>query len=104
MLTGCFALGVVLVKSMLMPRPPLLVKAPPLIATGDWVLSPSDDVFLMFVRVMVRFCAMRWPVGMPTEIPVTAYRISESVSWFARPGSSMRPPQSPGLWGDQTPQ
>src|ERR1700694_383914 len=86
-----------------MAGPPLLVNAPPLIATGECVLSPSEEVFLMFVRVIVKFWNVRDPLGMPTEIPVTAYRISESVSWFALPGSSTSPPQSPAVIAGQTP-
>src|SRR4029077_3405034 len=103
MVRGCDALGVTLLKSTLIPRPPLLVNAPPLIDTGDCVLRPSEEVFLMFVRVRVRFSNVRDPVGRPTEIPVTAYRISESVSWFFVPGSSISPPQSPAVAAGQTP-
>src|ERR1700732_1609559 len=103
MVTGWNALGTTLVKLTSMARPPLFVKAPPLIETGECVLSPSDDVFLMFVRVIVRFWNVRDPVGMPTVIPVTAYRISESVNRFAMPASSTTPPQSPAVGAGQTP-
>jgi hypothetical protein len=64
MVTGWDKLGVTPLTSTLMPRPPLLVNAPPVIDTGDCVLSPSEEVFLMFVRVRVRFSNKRDPVGL----------------------------------------
>src|SRR5258708_2266531 len=93
--SGCAALGETPVRSTLIPRPALPVKAPSVIESGDCVATPSADVLRTLLRVIVRFCATRGRVGVLTEIPVTAYRTSESVNVFALPGSRMRAAQSP---------
>src|ERR1700730_8461050 len=103
MTSGCPAMGETPVRSTLIPRPPLAVKAPSVIESGDLVATPSAAVLRTLLRVMVRFSASRDPVGMLTEMPVTAYRISESVSEFAMPGSRTRPVQSPGPAAGQAP-
>src|ERR1700730_8143524 len=96
MTSGCDGLGETPVRSTLIPRPPLAVKAPSVIESGDLVATPSAAVLRTLLRVMVRFSDSRVPVGVLTEMPVTAYRISESVNVFAIPGSRTRPVQSPG--------
>src|SRR5437870_7317931 len=101
--SGWNALDATPVSSILIPWAPLFVKAPPVIETGERVLSPSAAVLVMLVLVRVRFCVVRDPVGMPTEIPVAAYRTTESVSQLVLPGSRTRPPQSPAVIGAQTP-
>ena len=103
MTRGCAALGETPVRSTLIPRPPLAVKAPSVIESGDLLATPSAAVLRTLLRVMVRFSASRDPVGVLTEMPVTAYRISESVNVFAMPGSRTRPIQSPGAAAGQAP-
>src|SRR5260370_25598428 len=103
MVRGWKAVGATPVRSILIPRPPLLLNAPPVIDTGERVFSPSEAVLLMLVRVRVRFSASRNPVGVLIEIPVAAYRTAESVNWLALPGSRTRPPQSPAPIDEQTP-
>src|SRR5713101_2114827 len=111
---GWSELGTTSVKSILIACAWLFVKAPPVIDTGEKVLSPSEAVFLILVPFRIKFWVRRGPLGVRIEIPVTAYRISESVSRFVLngatmpgsnvPGSSTRPPQSPALVGAQTPE
>src|SRR2546428_5719508 len=101
--SGWNALDVTPVRSILIPWPPLLVKAPPVIDTGERELTPSAAVLLTLLLVIVRFCARRVPVGVAIEIPVAAYRTEEFVSWLAFEGSRTRPPPSPAVVGGGTP-
>src|SRR5207302_4954076 len=102
--TGWEALAVTFLRSMLIPWDALFVKAPPVIDTGERVLTPSAAALLMLVLVSVRFCARRVPVGMPIELPVAAYLIPEFVMRLVLPGLRTRPPQSPAVVAGQTPE
>src|ERR1700686_2606971 len=67
----------------------------------------------MLVPFRIKFCSTRGPDGILIEIPVTAYRITESVSRLVLkgatvpgsklPGSSIKPPQSPPAAAAQAP-
>ena len=70
--SGWNGLEVTPVRSILIPWAPLLLKAPPLIDTGERVLTPSAALLVMLVLVRVRFWARRVPVGVPIAIPVAA--------------------------------
>src|SRR6267143_5138409 len=100
---GWKALDATSVKSTLIPWAPLRVKAPPVIDTGERVLTPSAALLLIRLLTKVRFCARRVPVGVPIAIPVAAYRTTDSVSVLALPASRTRPPQSPAVASEQTP-
>ena len=53
--SGWNGLEVTSVRSILIPWEPLLLKAPPLIDTGECELIPSAAVLVMLVLVRVRF-------------------------------------------------
>src|SRR5256714_3050321 len=102
--SGWNALEVTPARSILIPWAPLLVRAARVIGTGERVLTPSAAVLVMLVVVRVRFCAERFTVGVPIEIPVAAYRTAELVSTLAFPASRTRPPQSPAVVAGQRPE
>src|ERR1700682_5032459 len=106
MTSGDNVLGPTPARLTLIARPALAVKAPSVILSGHRVATPSAAVLRTLLRTMVRFCPAGegGGVGMPTEIPVTAYRVSDSVRLLPLLGSRMRPVQSPGTTAGQIPE